>query len=178
METRRGSVLIILIIVVVIIIALVAWWIIWQQGMAEQAPTTTATTTPSSTINYLSDDQTPTGIPSGLPIDASPEILQNSQSNYPVSRPQQALFEYVTAKTVEQAYADYMNYLRQNNWIVTASSTASGVGRISAQTKFVAMSVIIGTNTVLNQNTVTIATNYYAPSTAPLSETSTATGRP
>ena len=171
--SKGGNILVIVLLVVVI--AVIIGFVVWS--LTAQKNAAPATTASSSTYTYLSDVQTPTGIPNGLPIDTKPEILQNFQTNYPSAQQQEAVFEYVTAKTVAQAFADYKAFIQKNGWTLVSSDNEGGVASISAQTQFTIMDVTMGTNSALGQNTVTITTSYYAPSAAPLSTTTSVSPR-
>jgi hypothetical protein len=178
--SKRDDVLRIVIwaIIIVLVVGVVTWMIIdhqiqvakTQPPIQRQAPTTAAAT--SSDIVQVPGNQMPIGIPTDMPMDANAQILQNFQTNYPNTQQQESVREYVTSKTLAQAYADYTNYFQKNGWTIGSTLDLPTTKLISAKQGFVSISITIGTNSVLNENTVNITASYYAapftPGTASL----------
>ncbi len=162
---RRGYVLIIAIIVIVLVI--VAIWIIFMIPKGQPSgsdSTSTDVAVSSSHIDYLPQNELPIAITADMPLGSSTQILQNFETNYPNTQQQQSVREYVTGETLAQAYTDYLDYFKKNNWVIISTLNQTSTKSISASMDLVRVDVSFDMNVVLRENVVALMANYYVPS--------------
>lgn len=76
--------------------------------------------------------QVPPGLPNNLPWEKGAVVLQNFTVKDPVTGKTQSTRVYVSAKTLDNNFTIYQNYLQQNGWTVVSSINQPTVKNLSA----------------------------------------------
>lgn len=76
-------------------------------------------------------NQTPPGMPAGLPIESGAEFV-NSYTTEAVTGPKQATRVYYSSKSSSDLEADFSNYLKNNSWKVFPTTKLKDYWTISA----------------------------------------------
>ena len=157
------KILIFIIILSVLAIALVALALVFNKKRSEiyllnkgsNSENGRIVSAPNLSKTEVPVDRLPNNFPSNLPLESNVKITQNFLAKGVDGRLQSTRV-YESARTVNDNFVVFGQYLKQNNWNVQATNKTDTLSSLIAQKDFLKINVTIAKNSVSKINTVDI----------------------
>lgn len=109
---------------------------------------------PKVEISEVANNQLPSDLFKGLPMDNSGKVLVNNNSVSDTGT--QYTRRYETAKTLDQSFKLYSDFVKKNSWKVVSSNSTDVVKYVEAKKDGTTMTVNFSQNTLTKKNEVEV----------------------